>query len=85
MIYKEFIAEAAQKIMASAVANEIANDGCCDNDNLKSLARDSVAAAKMLAEALDEDWQQEPVDGGIRRYAEGEVFFDNYVNWSKTK
>ena len=85
MIYKEFIAEAAQKIMAEVVACKDAEQLNKDTEELKQYAQGSVAAAKMLAEALDEDWQQEPVDGGIRRYAEGEVFFDNYVNWSKTK
>ena len=85
MIYKEFIAEAAQKIMASVVAHKNSKGMNEDKEEMKQYAQGSVAAAKMLAEALDEDWQQEPVDGGIRRYAEGEVFFDNYVNWSKTK
>nr|MCR5680590.1 hypothetical protein [Prevotella sp.] len=41
-------------------------------------------AARMLADALEKDFAQEPVDGGIHRYAETETFFDNYVNWSKT-
>ena len=85
MIYKDFIAEAAQKIMASVVAHKDAERLNEDNEELKQYAKGSVAAAKLLAEALDEDFNQEQVDGGIRRYAEGETFFDNYVNWTKTK
>ena len=85
MIYKEFIAEAAQKIMAAAVSNKDANSLMVDNERLKQYAKGSVTAAKLLADALEEDFAQEPADGGIRRYAETETFFDNYVNWTKTK
>ena len=85
MIYKEFIAEAAQKIMASVVAHKDAEDLNVDKEELKQYARGSVAAAKLLAEELDADFNTEPVDGGLKRYAENETFFDNYVNWTKTK
>lgn len=85
MIYKEFIAEAAEKIMAAAVSNKDANSLMVDDERLKQYAKGSVTAAKLLADALEEDFAQEPADGGIRRYAETETFFDNYVNWSKTK
>lgn len=83
MIYKEFIAEAAEKIMAERI-NGIEYETIPD-DLLGRLARGSVQAAKALADALEEDFAQEPADGGIRRYAETETFFDNYVNWTKTK
>lgn len=85
MIYKEFIAEAAQKIMASVVAHKNSEGLSADKEDMKQYARGSVKAARMLADALEEDFAQEPVDGGIRRYAEGEQFFDSYVNWTKTK
>ena len=85
MIYKDFIAEAAEKIMAAAIADKNANSLTADNEELKQYAKGSVVAAKLLADALDEDFNNEKVDGGIRRYAEGETFFDNYVNWTKTK
>ena len=85
MIYKDFIAEAAQKIMASVVAHKNSEGLRTDTVEMREYARGSVAAAKLLAEALDEDFNQEKVDGGIRRYAENETFFDNYVNWTKTK
>ncbi len=85
MIYKDFIAEAAQKIMAAAVSNQDANSLMVDDERLKQYAKGSVTAAKLLAEELEADFNAEKVDGGIRRYAEGETFFDNYVNWTKTK
>lgn len=85
MIYKDFIAEAAQKIMASVVAHKNSEGLSADKEEMKQYARGSVAAAKLLAEAIDEDFNQEKVDGGVKRYAEGETFFDNYVNWTKTK
>lgn len=85
MIYKEFIAEAAQKIMAAVVAHKNSEGLSADTVEMKQYARGSVKAARMLADALEEDFAQEPADGGIRRYAETETFFDNYVNWTKTK
>ena len=85
MIYKDFIAEAAQKIMAAAVSNKDANSLMVDDWRLKQYAKGSVTAAKLLADALVEDFDAEMVDGGIRRYAESETFFDSYVNWTKTK
>ena len=85
MIYKDFIADAAQKIMAAVVAHKDADSLTADTEELKQYAKGSVEAAKLLADALDEDFNNEKVDGGIHRYAEGETFFDNYVNWTKTK
>ena len=85
MIYKDFIAEAAQKIMASVVAHKDAERLNEDKEELKQYAKGCVTAAKLLAEELEADFNAEKVDGGIRRYAEGETFFDNYVNWTKTK
>ena len=85
MIYKEFIADAAKVIMAEAVSSMNAQEMTADNDVLKQYAKGSVAAAKLLAEELDADFNNEPVDGGLKRYAENETFFDNYVNWTKTK
>lgn len=86
MIYKDFIAETAQKIMASVTASEILiNEMASDDEDLKKAANGSVIAAKLLADALEEDFKEQPVDGGVKRYAETETFFDNYVNWTKTK
>ena len=85
MIYKDFIAEAAQKLMAAEISQLNIYELTEDSERLKATARGSVVAAKQLAAALEEDFENEKVDGGIRRYAEGETFFDNYVNWTKTK
>lgn len=85
MIYKDFVAEAAQKIMASVVAHKNSEGLRADKQEMKDYARGSVAAAKMLADALEEDWNEQPTDGGVKRFSENETFFDNYVNWSKTK
>ena len=85
MIYKDFVAEAAQKIMASVVAHKNSEGLRADKQEMKDYARGSVAAAKMLADALEEDWSEQPTDGGVKRFNENETFFDNYVNWSKTK
>ena len=85
MIYKDFVAEAAQKIMAAAIAYRNADGLNNDNEGIAEYARGSVAAAKMLADALEEDWNEQPTDGGVKRFNENETFFDNYVNWSKTK
>lgn len=89
MIYKDFIAEAAQKMMAAGFA-QVRNEVIGKTTEsqavaMSNLACDAVEAAKQLAEVLEEDYKNEDVDGGIRRYAEGETFFDNYVNWTKTK
>ena len=85
MIYKDFVAEAAQKIMASVVAHKNSEGLRADKQEMKDYARGSVAAAKMLADALEEDWNEQPTDGGVKRFNENETFFDNYVKWSKTK
>ena len=85
MIYKDFVAEAAQKIMASVVAHKNSEGLRADKQEMKDYARGSVAAAKMLADALEEDWNEQPTDGGVKRFNANETFFDNYVNWSKTK
>ena len=85
MIYKDFVAEAAQKIMAAAIADKNADALNNDNENLAEYARGSVNAAKALADALEEDWNEQPTDGGVKRFNENETFFDNYVNWSMTK
>ena len=62
MIYKDFVAEAAQKIMAAAIADKNAESLNNDNESLAEYARGSVNAAKALADALDQDWQSTPVD-----------------------
>lgn len=84
MLYKEFIAETAQKMMATEIISFSAGELTTDNKELNVLAKGCIAAAKVLADALEEDYKNEPVDGGVKRYAEKETFFDNYVNWSKT-
>ena len=84
MIYKDFVAEAAQKIMAAAIADKNAESLNNDNESLAEYARGSVNAAKALADALDQDWQSTPVDG-IHRFSEKEEFFDNYVNWTQNR
>ena len=84
MLYKEFIAETAQKLMATEIISFSADELTTDNKELKQLAKGYIAAAKVLADALEEDYKNEPVDGGFKRCAEKETFFDNYVNWSKT-
>ena len=56
MIYKDFVAEAAQKIMASVVAHKNSEGLRADKQEMKDYARGSVAAAKMLADALEECW-----------------------------
>jgi protoporphyrinogen oxidase len=83
MIYKDFVAEAAQKIMAAAIADKTA-EGLNNNEELGKYARGSVNAAKALADALDQDWQETPVDG-IHRFSEKEEYFDNYVNWTQNR
>ena len=62
MIYKDFVAEAAQKIMAAAIADRNADGLNNDNEGIAEYARGSVNAAKALADALDQDWQDTPVD-----------------------
>ena len=84
MIYKDFVAEAAQKIMAQAISHFSADDLNNDNEELGKYARGSVNAAKALADALDQDWQDTPVDG-IHRFSEKEEYFDNYVNWTQNR
>ena len=85
MIYKNFVAEAAEKIMAQAISHLSADDLNNDNEELGKYAKGCVNAAKALADALEEDWNEQPTDGGVKRFNENETFFDNYVNWSKTK
>ena len=84
MIYKDFVAEAAQKIMAAAIADKTAEGLNNDNEELGKYARGSVNAAKALADALDQDWQSTPVDS-IHRFSEKEEYFDNYVNWTQNR
>ena len=84
MIYKDFVAEAAQKIMAAAIADMTADKLNNDNEQVGKYARGSVNAAKALADALDQDWQSTPVDG-IHRFSEKEEYFDNYVNWTQNR
>ena len=83
MIYKDFVAEAAEKIMAATVADMTSRE-LNDNEVLGKYARGSVNAAKALADALDQDWQSTPVDG-IHRFSEKEEYFDNYVNWTQNR
>ena len=88
MIYKEFIAETAQKLMTAGfekVREDVADlPADLQKEKMTELACDCVEAAKALAEVLEADYQCEPVDGGVKRYGKKETFFDNYVNWSKT-
>lgn len=84
MLYKEFIAETAQKLMATEIVSFDSSEMTPDNKELNVLAKGCIAAAKVLADALEADYKYEPVDGGFKRCAEKETFFDNYVNWSKT-
>ena len=84
MIYKDFVAEAAEKIMAQAISHLGADDLNNDNRTLGEYACGSVKAAKALADALDQDWQSTPVDG-IHRFSEKEEYFDNYVNWTQNR
>ena len=75
MIYKDFVAEAAQKIMAAVIAYKNAESLNNENELLAEYARGSVNAAKALADALDQDWQSTPVDS-IHRFSEKEEYFD---------
>ena len=84
MIYKDFVAEAAQKIMAAAIAYKTADGLNNDNEEIGKYARGSVNAAKALADALDQDWQDTPVDG-IHRFSEKEEYFDSYVSWTQNR
>ena len=84
MIYKDFVAEAAQKIMAECISHMNANELNSYKDELGEYARGSVNAAKALADTLDQDWQSTPVDG-IHRFSEKEEYFDNYVNWTQNR
>ena len=84
MIYKDFVAKAAQKIMSQAISHLDADDLNKNNELLGKYARGSVNAAKALADALDQDWQSTPVDS-IHRFSEKEEYFDNYVNWTQNR
>lgn len=79
MIYKNFVAEAAEKIMAAVIASKVIAE-----EDLEQCALDSVRAAKALADALEEDWQDTPVDD-FHRFSDKEEFFDNYVNWTQNR
>ena len=85
MIYKDFVAEAAQKIMAQAISHMSADDLNNDNEMLGNFARGSVNAANALADALDQDWQEQTAVDGIHRFSEKEEYFDNYVNWTQNR
>ena len=84
MIYKDFVAEAAQKIMAAAIAHLNSDDLNAATETLGNYARGCVNAAKALADALHQDWQSTPVDA-IHRFSEKEEYFDNYVNWTQNR
>ena len=84
MIYKDFVAEAAQKIMATSISHLSDDDLNKDNETLGSYAKGCVNAAKALADALGQDWQSTPVDG-IHRFSEKEEYFDNYANWTQNR
>ena len=83
MIYKDFVAEAAQKIMAADIARD-PSYVLGDDETIGKHACRCVNAAKALADALDQDWQSTPVDG-IHRFSEKEEYFDNYVNWTQNR
>ena len=85
MIYKDFVAEAAQKIMAQAIADKNAESLNNDNESLAEYARGRVNAAKALADALDQDWQEQTAVDGIHRFSDKEEYFDNYVNWTQNR
>ena len=85
MIYKDFVAEAAQKIMAQAVGCMDPAEVTTESEDLKQYAKGSVIAAKMLANELEADWQNADSVDGIHRFSDVEPFFDNYVNWTQTK
>lgn len=83
MIRKEFIAEAAQKIMAANVAELPANAIAENDELLKDYAKGAVKVANILADTLEEDFYNTEPDGGLKKYSDNENFFDNYVNWTK--
>ena len=85
MIYKDFVAEAAQKIMAATIADMTADGMNSNNERLAEYARGSVNAAKALADALDQDWQEQTAVDGIHRFSDKEEYFDNYVNWTQNR
>ena len=85
MIYKDFVAEAAQKIMAAAISHFSADDLNNDNEKLGKYAKGCVNAAKALADALDQDWQEQTAVDGIHRFSDKEEYFDNYVNWTQNR
>ena len=85
MIYKDFVAEAAQKIMAQAISHMSADDLNNENEVLGMYAKGCVNAAKALADALDQDWQEQTAVDGIHRFSDKEEYFDNYVNWTQNR
>ena len=90
MIFKDFIAETAEKLMAAGfpiAMRENANEEheSRRDEKVSELAYVSVRAAYMLAEQLEENWNRNVADGGQHRYSEKETFFDNYVNWTKNQ
>jgi hypothetical protein len=38
-----------------------------------------------LADALDQDWQEQTAVDGIHRFSDKEEYFDNYVNWTQNR
>ena len=48
MIYKDFVAEAAQKIMAAAIADKNADSLNNDNESLAEYARGSVVSSVIV-------------------------------------
>lgn len=85
MIYKDFIAEASEKIMAAGFPAVMEENETVRLKEVSELAEISVRAAYMLAEQLEENWNRNVADGGQHRYSEKETFFDNYVNWTKNQ
>ena len=98
MIYKDFIAETAAKLMAAEFPklreaySRIDSTGLDEQtikeakqDALTSLAFDSVKAAEALACDLEVNFEDIKTDGGQKRYSDKETFFDNYVNWTKNQ
>ena len=84
MIYKDFIAETSQKVVAALLAELYRERFPLQPDEVETTVKGSVLIAKALAYELEEDFKKEKADGGVRKYSENETFFDDYVNWTKT-
>ena len=78
------MAEAAQKIMAEAIAHMDAERLNNDTELLVKYASGSGGTLIRLADALEQDWQNTHVDDA-HRFSEKEEFFDNYVNWTQNR